>query len=148
MIYLLRILWQACLFVRTDFYFVLTTFFECKDLMRDTERFLSNGVRRLLKRWPATDQSHIPRREMRVVRAFSVLWIAGRLVALAILLRIQLPTGWRYAKEIARVWLARNSLTPFAVADRISLAALALTPLGLGLFLWAKTAWRSKTEAP
>jgi putative peptide zinc metalloprotease protein len=147
MIYLLRIVWQACLFVRTDFYFVLTTMFECKDLMRDTERFLGNQVHRLLGWGRATDQSHIPRREMRVVRAFSVLWIVGRLVAVAILLRIQLPTGWLYAREIARVWLARNSLTPYAIADRISLAVLALIPTGLGLFLWVKTTWRSRMEA-
>ncbi|HEY0557598.1 MAG TPA: hypothetical protein VGG20_25310 [Thermoanaerobaculia bacterium] len=147
MVYLLRILWQAFLFVRTDFYFVLTMLFECKDLMRDTERFLSNRLHRLLGWGRTVDQSNIPRREMRVVRAFSVLWIAGRLTAVAILLRIQLPTGWLYAKEIARVWLARNSLTPYAIADRISLAVLALIPMGLGLFLWAKTVWRSRTEA-
>jgi putative peptide zinc metalloprotease protein len=147
MVYLLRILWQACLFVRTDFYFVLTTWFDCKDLMRDTERFLKNLTHRFLGWGERVDQSHIPPRERRVIHAFSGLWIGGRLVAVAILLKIQLPTGWLYAKEIARVWGARDSLTPYAVADRISLAALALAPLGLGLFLWARTAWRSRTEA-
>ncbi|HEX4963359.1 MAG TPA: hypothetical protein VF173_21190, partial [Thermoanaerobaculia bacterium] len=46
--YMFRLLWQCNLFVRTDFYYVITTFFGCKNLMKDTEVFIRNLFLRVI----------------------------------------------------------------------------------------------------
>lgn len=42
--YLLRLLWQCFVFVRTDFYYVIATALNCKSLLGDTEDLLRNRV--------------------------------------------------------------------------------------------------------
>ncbi len=146
LICLLRIAWQCFFFVRTDFYFVLTTMFSCKDLMRDAERYLRNLVSQLLGRRRPVDQSLIPVREMRFIRAFSVLWVGGRLLALNVLVTVQLPALFAYLREVTLV--PKRSLSPYEVADRIVFVALAVGPLLWGLLLWSRSHWRSRIEVP
>lgn len=143
---LLRIAWQCFFFVRTDFYFVLTTLFSCKDLMRDSERYLRNLVSQLFGRHRPVDQSLIPAHEMRVIRAFSVLWVGGRLLALTVLVTVQIPALVAYLREI--VIVPRRSLSSYEITDRIVFVALAVGPLVWGLLLWARSHWRTRIEVP
>lgn len=138
-IYLIQILWQLLFFVRTDFYYVFATFFGCKNLKRDTEDFLRNRLARFLPRLTATDQSHIPRSELQVVRVYSLFWLGGRLVALGMLVFISLPLFVRYLQAVAATLSAGFRNHPYAFLDSLMLAAFAVIPFSLGLGLWLRS---------
>ena len=53
---------------------MIATAFGCKNLLSDTGDFLRNMISRTLRRPVRIDQTKIPRKEMRVVYAYSVLW--------------------------------------------------------------------------
>ena len=135
-LYMFRLLWQCFLFVRTDFYFVLTTFFGCKNLMKDTQVFIYNLFRRAIGSKNLTDQTYLPPRERRVVRLYSVLWVAGRGLALFSLFFITLPVLFHYIGTAAlTVWRGYGG-DPYQFFDSLVVGTLNLAPLAAGLFLW------------
>lgn len=136
LLYVFGLLWQCYFFVRTDVYYVLANFFRCKNLMGDTEAFLRNQSARFLRWMRRTDQSHIPSSEMRAIRAYSVIWLAGRVLALALLVLVQLPLAGRYL----------SAFLGFQAAPGAGLAAyspltgiLFLLVLGTGLWMWFRS---------
>jgi hypothetical protein len=134
--YLMRLLWQCFFFVRTDFYYVYATLFSCKDLMTDTQRYLRNQLRRVLRRGPAYDQQHIPKREMRAIQAYSLFWLAGRGAAFWTLFKISLPLMVAYFLQIG------TSLTRNWQHDRYAFAdALLITALQFGFTLSGFAFW-------
>jgi putative peptide zinc metalloprotease protein len=135
-IYLFRLLWQCFLFVRTDFYFVLTTFFGCKNLMKDTQVFIYNLFRRAIGSKNLTDQSYLPPRERRVVRLYSVLWVAGRGLAFFSLFFITLPILFHYIGTAALAVQRGYGGDPYQFFDSLVVGTLNLAPLATGLFLW------------
>lgn len=139
LIYLMRLLWQCYLFVRTDFYFVIANFFRCKSLMKDTEVFLRNQRARLFRSLRRVDQSHIPVGEMRVIRWYALLWIFGRVAALGSLFFITIPLIWHYYLAIFAVLKAGFQANPYAFVDGLLMAFLVLTPQGLGFWLWIRS---------
>ena len=62
--YIVRLLWQCYFFLRTDFYHVIAAFFNCKNLLGDTERWLRNQLARVWPALPVVDQSAIPAAEL------------------------------------------------------------------------------------
>jgi putative peptide zinc metalloprotease protein len=145
--YLFRLLWQCCFFVRTDFYYVITNLFGCKNLMKDTEVFLKNMFLRLVGSTEQTDQSHIPSRERRVIGIYSVLWVFGRGLALFSLFFITLPI---LAKYLAGVFLALRrgyGGNPYQYIDSLAVGALNLIPLIIGLSLWITSIVRKRRTA-
>lgn len=135
-IYLFRLLWQCFLFVRTDFYYVLTTYFGCKNLMRDTQIFIGNLLRRLVGSPNLLDQSYLPAHELRVVRLYSVLWVVGRGVALASLFLITLPILYQYLSSASRALYQGYGDGAYKFIDAVVVGALNLLPLVAGLSLW------------
>ncbi|MBN3877564.1 hypothetical protein [Nostoc sp. JL23] len=79
--YLLAILWQCYFFVRTDFYYVIANFFRCRSLMKDTKLFVQNQILRLFRFSHTTDQSSIPKGEMRVIRCYALIYVLGHIAA-------------------------------------------------------------------
>jgi putative peptide zinc metalloprotease protein len=71
--YLLGLLWQCYFFMRTDFYYVIANFFKCKSLMKDTEDFVRNKIAKIYRRVRKVDQSHIPKRERRIIGLYALL---------------------------------------------------------------------------
>ncbi len=142
---LFRILFQCFFFVRTDFYFVLTNYFGCKNLMSDTENFVRNQFRRLLRLKPLIDQSHIPARERTVISTFSFLWLAGRGLALAALFLVTLPVLFSYIAGALRATLAASSIGAYRVADSLLVGVVNLAPLALGLGLWVRSLIKGRT---
>src|SRR6185436_7611074 len=59
LLYLARLLWQLFFFVRTDFYYVIALFFGCKNLMKDTQRFIQSRLSYLFRGRSKEDQSRI-----------------------------------------------------------------------------------------
>jgi hypothetical protein len=142
---LFRIYFQCFFFVRTDFYFVLTNFFGCKNLMGDTELFVRNQVRRLFGAAPTGDQSHIPARERKVISAFSWLWVLGRVFALAALFLITLPVLFRYFHGAWQAILMANASNLYQTADSLLVGVVNLAPLAIGIVLWLRTLAQRRT---
>lgn len=143
-IYLMRLLWQCFLFVRTDFYYVITTFFGCKNLMQDTQTWVKNLFLRAVGSSKIADQSHIPLRERRVIRLYSVLWVLGRGLAFFSLFFITLPVLFRYLRG-AGVALDRGFAgNPYQFFDSLAVGVLNLLPLMVGLSLWITSLVRRK----
>ena len=142
--YLIRLLWQCFVFVRTDFYYVLATALDCKNLLADTEDLLRNQLSRFRASVAVVDQSAIPRHELRAIRAYSVVWLGGRAVALASLVLITVPVLAGYIAELAGT--ARGDHSSLSTVDLLTLAYLGLAVQGAGLFLWIRSLYRGRTQ--
>jgi hypothetical protein len=142
--YFLRLLWQCFVFVRTDFYYVIATALNCKSLLADTEDLLRNRLARLRRRSPLVDQSEIPPGEMRAVRAYSVVWLAGRALAFASLFFITVPVLAGYGSEVVRA--ASGGQSSYGIVDFLTLAILGLGVEGTGLFMWIRSLRRGRTQ--
>jgi putative peptide zinc metalloprotease protein len=142
--YLFRLLWQCFVFVRTDFYYVLATALDCKNLLADTEVLVRNQLARFRTSVTVVDQSAIPRRELRAIRAYSVVWLAGRAAALSSLGLITVPALQGYGAELART--ASGGRSSFSTVDLLTLACLGLGVQGGGLFLWIRSLYRNRTQ--
>lgn len=137
--YMMRILWQFFLFVRTDFYYVVATTFNCRNLLKDTEGFLRNQLARVLPFVRPVDQSAVPESERRVIHFYSVLWVAGRILALTILLTVTLPVAVLYIRNLSLTFKRGYSSSPSDFADAFLLASYFLIPLSVGLVLWLRS---------
>jgi hypothetical protein len=142
--YLLRLLWQCHLFVRTDFYYVIATIFRCKNLIKDTEIFLLNQLSRLMPAVKPVSQIHIPPRERRFIRWYAVLWLLGRLAAVYVLVSISLPLTWHYGLMIGHIWHGGFQAHPYAFIDALVLFWLYFLTQGIGLFLFLRSCFQSR----
>lgn len=143
--YLLRLLWQCFVFVRTDFYYVLATALDCKSLLADTEDLLRHRWARIRRKAVAPlHQSHIPPRELRAVRAYAFVWLGGRALAFASLIFISVPILAQYAVEIGRAVEGRDS--SYGAADLAALAILGLAVQGTGFVMWIRSLLRGRTQ--
>lgn len=145
--YLFRLLWQCSFFMRTDFYYVITNLFHCKNLMRDTEVFVKNLLRRAIGSRQLADQSHIPLHERRVIRAYSLLWIGGRGLALFSLFFITLPILARYLANALPVLRQGYAGNHYQFLDSLVVGTLNLLPLGIGMSLWIMSMVRKRRTA-
>ncbi len=142
--YLLRLLWQCFVFVRTDLYYVLATALDCKNLLADAEDLMRNWVARARRLPPTTDQSAIPARELRSIRAYTLVWLAGRLLALASLIFVMLPVLAGYGAEIVRT--ATGGYPRYDAADMVTIVVIVFGVQGAGFVLWIRALYQSKTE--
>ena len=138
-IYLMRIAWEFYLFMRTDLYFVVATIFNCKSLLSDTENFLRNQLARFFSSVRTIDQSVIPDREMRVIRAYGWVWIAGRVWAVTTFLWVTVPLCVGYTRNVAAALKTGYAADPANFLDAVALAAYFLLPTALGLVLWSRS---------
>jgi putative peptide zinc metalloprotease protein len=143
-IYLLRIAWQCCFFVRTDFYYIYATLFNCKNLMKDVEDFLWRMLRRGFGRASTVDQAHIPRREMQAIRLYSFLWIGGRLLAFFLLFTVTLPLCLQYIRTLWSHLTAIGEAAPAVRADSLAISTIAFLFTMTGLWLWVRSLLRSR----
>jgi putative peptide zinc metalloprotease protein len=141
--YLLRLLWQCYLFVRTDFYFVVANIFRCKNLIKDTEVFLRNQVAHVWHSIRQVDQSHIPPREMQAIACYAWLWVLGRVAAIAVLIFISLPLTWHYGLVIFSIFNAGFQAHPYAFIDALLLTWLSLITQGAGVLLFIRSLYKS-----
>jgi putative peptide zinc metalloprotease protein len=134
--YLMRLVWQFCLFVRTDLYYVIANFFNCRNLLSDTKALLRNLLARVLPFVRPVDQSDIPPAEKRIIRVYAVFLVAGRLWALSLLLSVTLPLMVHYAGNLAAAFKVGFSANPADFIDAVLLATYFLAPLVIGFMLW------------
>ena len=135
-VYLMRLLWQCFFFVRTDFYYIIASFFGCKSLMRDTQVYIQNQFRRLVSSRPLMDQSQLPQSEQRVIRAYAWIWLVGRVIALIMLFFVTIPISLRYLRTSSRGLLAGLSAGHYVFFDALFTFTFILLPIALGLGWW------------
>jgi putative peptide zinc metalloprotease protein len=133
---LLRLLWQCFFFVRTDFYYAISTFLNCKNLMADTEIFLRNKAAAIFRGIRPVDQSHIPHNEMRVIRGYSVVWIIGRLLAFSSLLFVTIPLGVKYCRALFVTLTDGYARNHYSYLDALALSGFSLVTILAGASLW------------
>jgi hypothetical protein len=141
--YLMRLLWQFFFFVRTDVYYLLSTFFDCKSLLRDTEMFLRGQLARVFPKVAHVDQSAIPEAERRVIRAYSLVWLFGRGLAFGTLFLVTIPVSLKYLFGVHASLAAGFHSHPYDFLDSVAFAALSLAPLAGGLWLWIRSIVRN-----
>lgn len=134
--YLLRVIWQLFFYMRTDFYYIVANFFNCKNLLKDTESFLKNQLARIIPSISLRDQSSIPTSERRVIRAYAFIWLAGRLFSFFVLFSVTIPVGMRYVKNISEALNAGYSNNHNNFFDALLLSAYFLAPLTAGFSMW------------
>lgn len=134
--YVTRILWQFCLFVRTDYYYVIANAFGCRNLMGDTETFLRNQVARIFHGIQRVDQSSIPLPEFRVVRGYAVLWILGRIIALTFLFEVTLPLVYQYTVNTIRAVSTGYTANRGNFIDSILMSCIFGVPFAIGMGMW------------
>jgi putative peptide zinc metalloprotease protein len=142
--YLMRIAWQCFLFVRTDFYYVIAALFNCRSLMRDTQLYLRNHLSRLIPRIGKVDQSSIPPSERRVISVYAVLWIAGRLWAIALLCMVTIPVGILYVRSFADAFRTGFTANPSNFLDVTVVATYFIVPTIAGFALWFRSMLRQE----
>ncbi|MEM8995856.1 MAG: hypothetical protein AAGF23_13805 [Acidobacteriota bacterium] len=148
LIYLLRLVWQAYFFVRTDYYYAITNAFNCKNLMADTEAFLAERWARVRGKNPSPSLEHLPHAEQRAVRHYSLIWLLGRGAALGILLFIQLPLLVSYGG------LAVDGVAGFSRGGGAAIPATTWLPIlmfllffGAGMVMWLRPLIKSWLHA-
>lgn len=81
------IAWQFYFFLRTDIYYVVENFFRINNLHKKTQLFLRSILRRFeRKKLQQFSPVHASSREKKVVIAYSVFFVAGVAVSIAVLL--------------------------------------------------------------
>jgi putative peptide zinc metalloprotease protein len=136
--YLLRSFAQMFFYVRTDFYYLIATAFNCRNLLVDTETLLKNVVRRLAgRRHRVVNQSHIPRRERAVIRGYAVIYIVGRVFAFAALFFFIIPLLGYVFYQFAQ-YLAGNPAA-MGFIDFVAIGTLVLLTYGGGIVLWGRS---------
>jgi putative peptide zinc metalloprotease protein len=140
--YMMGLLWQGYFFMRTDFYYVFANFFNCKNLLQDTEVFARNQLSRIFNRIHRIDQSHIPRSEQRVIQLYTILWFFGRIASIGVLIFINLPVMWHYCGSLFTTLSTGYSIHPYAFIDALFLLTIFCLTQGLGLGMWIRSFWK------
>ncbi len=141
---IMRILWQFCVFVRTDLYFILATYLNCKNLLVDTRVFLRNQFARVTSRVRRVDQSGIPPAEQRAIRIYSGLYLAGRTWAFATLFWVTIPVTVGYWHSLVPALRGGYAANPSDFLDAFTAALYFLVPTIAGFVFWADSLIRPK----
>lgn len=140
-----RISFQLLFYLRTDIYYVVSTAMSCKNLMSDTETLLRNLLMRALRRpGRLVDQSTIPGKEMKRVRAYAVFYAVGRVYWIGVLAYFYLPLLWGYLRQF--VLLLSGRPHRFGAIDFLTVALLAFAVDGGGLLLWLRSLYRERVR--
>jgi hypothetical protein len=133
---IMRMFWQCFLFIRTDFYYAISNFFNCRNLLKDTETFLRNQIARIIPKIPRIDQSGIPLSERRVIHGYAVVWMAGRAASFFLLFAVTIPIAIQYIRDLAGAFRVGYSANPSNFLDAVLLASYFLVPLLAGVIMW------------
>lgn len=136
--YCLRIVWQFYVFVRTDIYFVIASYFDCKNLLKDTENFLRKFISQVFPSVRVVDQSNIPASELRIIRLYSIVWVIGRALAFYVLIAVTIPVAFSYIRNLAHAFQAGSSTGVYNFVDSLLFSGFFLISTATGMFLWIR----------
>jgi putative peptide zinc metalloprotease protein len=129
--------WQFNIFLRTDVYYALCTYLNHPDLDADARRYLAAIAYRSSGGRFGRPAAAVDHHRMALLRGFAAIWLVGRLMALALLVFVLIPTLLHYILQAWRTF--RDPATPTAVLlDQLGFLSISLTLFGSGMFLWLR----------
>jgi hypothetical protein len=83
---------------------------------------------------------------MRVVKAYSILWLLGRGLAFVSLFFFTLPALSRYLRDLFVALAHGSGSDPYGFVDTLVVNMISLIPLILGLSLWLASFLRKRSR--
>ncbi|WP_404338617.1 hypothetical protein AB2M62_06430 [Sphingomonas sp. MMS12-HWE2-04] len=134
------LIWQLNLFLKTDIYYMLSNYLSYPNLDADARIYLRDGLYRVSRgRW-GTRADAPTYKSVGILRLFSVLWVVGRIGALAVLLLVFLPTLARYAIKSYEAY-RDPSASMYTVYDLGIFVLLSAIIFGGGVYMWLRRRW-------
>ncbi|MEU7693044.1 PqqD family protein [Microbispora sp. SCL1-1] len=127
---------QACVFMRTDLYFVLQDLTGCRNMYGDVVTYVRYGLARLMGRRRPGPIVHVSRRERRWLAVYGVVLVGGTIACLAVFATITLPVTVALV-----VGAVRTLISPGGPSGTVD-AVVVLTLLATTQFLWLRAWWR------
>jgi putative peptide zinc metalloprotease protein len=134
---MIGIAWQFNIFVKTDIYFVLCTYFSHPDLDREARVYLRDLTYRATFGLFGATAAASEFRNVHMLQAFSAIWLLGRVMSLLVLFGIFLPTMGQYLYSAFKM-LNGCPESVWAACDTIVYVCITLTMLGSGMYLWLR----------
>jgi putative peptide zinc metalloprotease protein len=130
-------LWQFDIFVKTDIYYVLCNYFSYPDLDKDARIYLRDLLYHItFSRFG--DRAVAPKfGNLAVIKVFSLIWLFGRILSLAFVFSVVLPTMGQYILSIAHM-VRMPSTSIWSVCDMVVYASILLSMLSIGTYMWLK----------
>ncbi len=134
--------WQFNIFVKTDLYFIICNYFSHPDLDRDARTYLQGLAHQATFGLFGSNFAPKSPQHLLVLRAFSLIWLFGRILSLFVLFGVVLPTMAKYIGSVVHLFMQPPS-SIWMACDTVAYVAVTLTMLGTGLYLWLKPRWLS-----
>ncbi|MCR8997728.1 PqqD family protein [Brevibacillus laterosporus] len=132
--FLMALGFQFMFFMRTDIYYVFTTFFGCNNLFDNTQLFL----RKFYRKWTPDEQEtwdSVDMREKKVIRWYSIFFLLGFCFALYFFFNFFLLQSIEIIRRITTDFLQYPILS-WQLVDGILLLLLTLLPFGIVIWSW------------
>ncbi|MBG9797321.1 PqqD family protein [Brevibacillus laterosporus] len=132
--FLMALGFQFMFFMRTDIYYVFTTFFGCNNLFDNTQLFF----RKFYRKWTPAEQEvwdTVDMREKQVIRWYSIFFLLGFCFALYFFFNFFLLQSIEIIRRITTDFLQYPILS-WQFVDGILLLLLTLLPFGIVLWSW------------
>ncbi|MGH8083337.1 MAG: PqqD family protein [Lysobacter sp.] len=136
---MITISWQFNIFLRTDFYYVVCNYFGHPDLDQQARLYLRDRLNHISggRFGAAAAPGAIVPRNLGVLRAFSLLWVVGRISALLLLMFVLIPTLSRYVARAYDSFISPTATRASAI-DAAAFAAISIALLAAGMYLWLR----------
>ncbi|GAA0414148.1 hypothetical protein GCM10009530_78360 [Microbispora corallina] len=127
---------QACVFMRTDLYFVLQDLTGCRNMYGDVIAYARHGLTRLLGRRRPGPIPQVSRRERRWLVVYAMVLVGGTIACLGVFATITLPVTVTLV-----VRSAQTLISPSGPSETLD-AVVVLTILATTQILWLRAWWR------
>lgn len=137
------ITWQFNFFLKTDLYYVISNYWSYPDLDADARIYLRDRIHRLSNGRIGARAESPNYTSTRVLNAFSILWVVGRILALGVLVLVVIPTIYLYAAKTYRA-IKDPSVSSGTVYDLGIFTLISLMILIGGLYMWLRGRWATR----
>jgi putative peptide zinc metalloprotease protein len=134
---MIGIIWQLNIFVKTDIYYVLCTYFGHPDLDKEAKVYLRDLACRATLGLYGVKAAPSGFKNVAMLRVFSLIWLLGRVMSLLVLFGVALPTMAQYLYSALQM-LKGHPDSVWAACDTILYVCISLTILGAGIYMWLK----------
>lgn len=138
----LSISWQFNLFLKTDLYYVVCNYYGHPDLDREARAYLRDKLHIASFGVFGAKAEAFDRRHIGVLRTFALLWLGGRIAALAFLFIVLIPTLARYFARAQQAFSDPGTASAVAY-DAAAFAVISALLFLVGMYMWLR---RKKTD--
>lgn len=137
------ITWQFNFFLKTDLYYVISNYWSYPDLDADARIYLRDRIHRFSNGRIGARAESPSYTSTRVLNAFSILWVVGRILALGVLVLVVIPTIYLYVAKTYRAF-KDPAVSSGTVYDLGIFTLISLIILVGGLYMWLRGRWATR----